>query len=77
MNLTSETAGLVYKNRIIEELGFDGSGDSNQEEHQKTDYDVVDYYDATVDEIPHKRAHIYGLSSYNGGLDVIEHSNKE
>ena len=33
MNLTSETADLVSQNRLIEELGLDGSGHSNEEEH--------------------------------------------
>ena len=77
MNLTSETADLVSQNRLIEELGLDGSGHSNDEGHKKTDYGFFDGSNAPVDKIPHKRAHIYGLASYNGGLDGIEHSNKE
>ena len=77
MNFTSETAGLVSQNRTIEELDFDVSGDSNEEEHQKTDYAVVDNSDAPVDESLHKRAQISGLDNYNGGLDGSEHSNEE
>ena len=82
MNFTSETAGLVSQNRLTEELDFDGSGDSNKEEHQKTDYAVVDYSDAPVDKSPHKRAWISGLADYNGkpmpeGINIWWYSSEE
>ena len=43
----------------------------------KTDYAVVNDYDAPVEKSPQKRARISGLANYNGGLDVSEHSNEE
>ena len=77
MNFTTETAGLVSQNRLNEDLYLDGSGHSNEKEHLKTDYAVVNDSDAPVDESPHKRAWIYALADYNGGLDGSEHSNEE
>ena len=56
---------------------MDGSGHSNEEEHLKTDYTVVDDSDAPVDESPHRWAWFSNLADYNGGLDGSEHSNEE
>ena len=54
INFTLEIAGLVSQNRLIKEFYFYGIDDSNEEEHQKTDYAVVNYSDASVDDNPHK-----------------------
>ena len=51
-------------------------GHSNEEEHQKSDYTVVDDYSIPVDEIPHKWSQIYYLANSNGGLDGSEPSNE-
>ena len=58
-------------------MNFNGSGDSNEEEYQKSDYAVVNDYDATVDESSHRRARISGLENSNGGWYGSEHSNEE
>ena len=58
-------------------MDFYGSGESSEEEHQKTDYDVVDDSDAPVDESLHKRSWISGLAYSNGGLYESEHRNEE
>ena len=50
----------------------DGSGHSNEKEHQKTDYAVVNDSDVPVGESPHKRAQISALANYKGGLDGSE-----
>ena len=54
INFPSETAGLVSQNRPVEKLDFGESGYINEEEHQKTDYAVVDDSDVPVDKSPHK-----------------------
>ena len=58
-------------------MDFYESGHSNEEEHKKTDYAIVDDSDAPVDESPHKRVWIYGLADYNGVWYGSEHSNEE
>ena len=77
MTFTSETAGLVSQNILTKELDFGGSGDSNEEEHQKTDHAVANDSDAPVEESPNKRVCIYGLVNSNGFLYGSEHSNEE
>ena len=58
-------------------MAFEGSDDSNKEEHKKTDYAIDDDYDAPVYEIPHKQAWSFDISESNGGLNGSEHSNEE
>ena len=65
-NFTTETAGLAFQNKLIEELDFDESDHSNDEEHQKNDYAIVDDSDKPVDESPHKRVWISCLADSNG-----------
>ena len=49
INFTSETDGVVSQHKLIEELIFYESGHSNEEEHQKNDYAVVDDSDSPVE----------------------------
>ena len=76
MIFTAETAGLVSHNRPTKELNFDRSVHSNEEEHLKTNYAVVDDYDSPVEKSPHKRGRISARYNYNWGFDESEPSNK-